>query len=158
MARVKEEVGPEDVEKLPATTGTALEIVDWGDDAGVGAEDVGADEQLTPILRILHYQCPQIDEDDPGHVPGARPGMIYNIATHEVWDGKEGVDVVVCGRKKHYAEWIPRIDGGGGGGFRGFHDKTEPLVQELLHKHGERKPLPWVNDAGEDVQLIETGE
>lgn len=142
---------------LPVLAGTALEAVDWGVDAGAGAEDVGADEQLTPILRVLHYQCPQIDEDDPGYVPGARPGNIFNIATQELWDGKEGLDVVVCGRKKHYGEWLPRGDGGGGG-FRGFHDQAEPIVQELLSRHGQFKPLPWTNDAGEDVQLVETGE
>jgi hypothetical protein len=148
-------------EKLPAPiAGTALEVVDFGDAAGLGAEDLGMDDQLTPLLRILHYQCPQIDRHDPKFIPGAAPGNICDVSSGQCWDGEEvGLDVVVCGVKRRYGEWIPRDGaGGGGGGFRGFHEVEDPTVQKLLFEHGKFKPLPWVNGAGERVELVETGE
>jgi hypothetical protein len=136
----------------------ASELAELEEDAGLGVEDVTAEEQLTPILRILHYQCPQIDPNDLGYVPNAKPGMLYNIATRETFDGNEGLDIIVCGRQRRYTEWLPRGSALGGGGFRGFHEAREPIIFDLVRKYGQFAPLHWTNDKGEEVDLIETGE
>lgn len=148
----------EEVNTLPKTQGGTLQTYDFGDDAGAGMEDVAMEEQVVPILRILHYQCPEIVKNDAKFIQGAAPGMILNTATREVFDGDLGLDLIVCARDYHYGEWIPRDDNGGGGGYRGRHDSTEALVRKLKAEHGKFKPLPWVNAEDEGVELVETGQ
>jgi hypothetical protein len=148
----------------PAKTGT-LEVVDFGGLAGFGTEGLGIDDQPTPLLRILHYQCPQITRGDPKYIHGAEPGMICDVSIGEVWEGQEvGVDMVVCGTKRRYQEWIPRPKAGlsivrnRSGNFRGFHETDDSVVKRLLGQHGKFTALPWANADNETVNLIETGE
>jgi hypothetical protein len=158
---------PEDEPKLPVpTTGTALQVIDFGGLEGLGTEDLGARDQPTPLLRIVHYACPQTDENDAKFIYGAKPGMIMDVSVGEVWEGQRtGLDMVVCGTKRRYQEWIPRPDKSGrpivrvrSGNFRGFHEVTDPVIQRLVAQHGDFKPLPWENADGETVSLTETGE
>lgn len=144
-------------EEATVETGTALQVYDWGADAGAGMDDAGIDERITPLLRILHYQCPEVDRHDPAFVPGAEPGMFLNTATREVFDGVDtGLDVVIAARQRHFAEWVPRSRGGG---FRGFHDPREEVVNQLRARHGRFGRLPWVNPTtNEEVELVETGQ
>jgi len=151
------------VQARPENKSPAPLTEDW--DSGEGFEDITADEQLTPILRVLHYQCPQIDKADPAFILGATPGMIMNTATRELFDGTVGLDVVVCGRGYRYAEWIPRgTISASGGSFRGFRDpihdpETAALIRKLQIQHKSRfMALPWENEKGEQVEFVETGE
>jgi hypothetical protein len=146
---------------------------DFGDDAGVGMADASVEERTTPILRILHYQCDEIDENSPRSIPGAKPGMILNIATRNVHSGQEGLSVVICARERVYTAWVPR--GKGEGGFRGQLLPDDPVVRETVDrmtlKHGRsaRFRMPrfdpkngWSDDPsilnGEEVMLNETGQ
>jgi hypothetical protein len=95
-------------EKLPATS-TAVQVVDFGGLGGLGTEDLSIDDLPTPLLRILHYQCPQITRGDPKFISGAEPGNICDVSVGETWEGEKiGLDIVVCGTKRRYQEWIPR--------------------------------------------------
>jgi hypothetical protein len=82
---------------LPAApAGTNVATYDLGEDAGAGTEDMRMEEQLTPFLRILQKGSPQVDEESPEHMPGAKPGMLFDTATQETYDGKAGVQVLVA--------------------------------------------------------------
>jgi hypothetical protein len=155
-------------EKLPVP-GTAVQVVDFGGLGGLGTEELGIDDLPTPLLRILHYQCPQITRGDPKFINGAEPGNICDVSVNEAWEGETiGLDIVVCGTKRRYQEWIPRPmqaqrDGRQivrvrSGNFRGFHELNDPVVGKLLTAHNRFMALPWTNSDGETVNLIETGE
>lgn len=131
------------------------EVMDFGDDAGAGLENLSMSERLTPFLRMLQGLSPEVNESKPEYIDGARIGQILDTATKNLYSGKEGVDLIVCARDYHYGAWLPRDDGGG---FRGMHSPDEPLVRKLIAEHGRFKKLPFVNDEGESVDLVETGQ
>jgi hypothetical protein len=133
--------------------GSALLVTDFGDDAGAGIEDLQMEEQLTPFLRILQKGSPQVDPAVPEYQEHLRPGMIYNTATMEAYDGKVGVEVVVAARDYHYGRWIPRD---AGGGYRGQLRPDDPTVRSLVAKHGRFKKLPGTTEEGETVDIVET--
>lgn len=123
-------------ENLPAvnTTGTALEVMDFGDDAGLGMEDVGRDEFIVPILRILQPLSPQCKPVAQGGLPGAKPGMIINTATNELYDGANGFVFVPVHRDHNFVEFIPRNLGGG---FVGIHADDDPMILQLRAQQGQ---------------------
>lgn len=133
--------------------GTALQVTDFGEDAGAGVEDLSMEEQLTPFLRILQKGSPQVDPAMPEYQDHLRPGMIYNTATTEAYDGKTGVEVVVAARDHHFGRWIKRDSGGG---YRGQLRPDDPTVRELIAKHGRYKKLEGVTEEGEAVDIVET--
>lgn len=165
---------PPEEEKLPArTTGTDLEVVDFGDDAGAGTEGASLDEQLTPFLRMLQGLSPEINPGKGEYVPGAQMGMILNTASLELFDGKAGLDVVVCAREHAYGQWIPRDLGSG---FRGNLSPDDDLVRATLarlsKKYGASAKFkmpryrdgrwtdepPRTRDTDEPVELVEAGQ
>lgn len=128
---------PEEKENtLPATqtTGTALAQADFGDDAGKGLENVSSSELTIPFLRILQSNNPQVKDVREGGIPGARPGMILNLATGELYDGIKGIPFVPVHRDHNYPEWTPRALGGG---FVAIHDPEEPAILALRAKQGQ---------------------
>jgi hypothetical protein len=135
----------------PASGG--LVVMDLGDDAGAGMEDLSMQEQLTPFLRILKKGSPQVDPALPEYNEDLRAGMIYDTATQEAYSGKDGIEVVVAARDYHYGMWVPRDSGGG---FRGMVRPDDPAVRRLVAQHGRFKKLPHVTDDGEAVDLVET--
>jgi len=139
--------------QVPATRhGTSLEQVDFGDAAGAGMEGLTMEEQLTPFLRILQKGSPQVDPSAPEYMDAARPGMLLNTATGDLYPGNPGVEAVVCARDYHYGAWVARDSGGG---FRGMLRPEDPIVARLKAQHGKFKKLPYVMD-GEAVDLVET--
>lgn len=141
---------------VPAkTSGTDLEVVDFGEYAGAGLEDIQRNEQLTPFLRMLQGLSPELNPSNAEYVDGSQMGMIINTASQQLYPGKTGVDLLVCARSYHYGAWVPRDKGGG---FRGMYSPQDPLVQELLAKFGRFKALPFAGEEGEELQLVETGQ
>lgn len=158
---------------VPATTGTALEIRDFGDEAGAGAEGLTGAEQLTPFLRMIQGLSPEINPAKAEHVAGAQMGMILNTATKEVWPGSEGLDVILCAREYGYGFWIPRDLGSG---FRGMYPADDGLVRETLGrmttKYGSSARFkmpryregrwsdepPRTRDTDEAIEIVETGQ
>lgn len=134
----------------------ALQVMDLGEDAGAGTEDLHQEELLTPILRILQKGSPEVDPAQPQYNESLRPGMWLNTATQEAYPGKTGIEVVVCARDYFYGMWVPRDLGGG---FRGMLKPEDPIVRKLLSQHGRFKKLPHViddDDRAQHVELVET--
>jgi hypothetical protein len=88
-------------------------IVDLEADAGAGFERADADAFAIPMLRVIQSNSPQVNDDKPEYIPGAIAGMLLNTATKEVYDGKIGVEVIVCDYERQFIQWGPRDAGGG---------------------------------------------
>ncbi len=119
--------------------GTALEVVDFGDDAGAGMEGARSEELLTPFLGLIQALSPQVaDPSSPAYNENIKPGMLINTMTGQFFDGRAGLDVVPVARDYLYGEWVPRSEGGG---FRGSLGPDDERVQALVRRHGRFKPL-----------------
>lgn len=141
------------------TTGSSLVEGDFGDDAGKGLENVSAAERSIPFFRILQSNNPQVKDPREGGLPGARPGMILNLATNELFDGIAGIPFIPVHRDHNFPEWTPRA---AGGGFVTIHADDDPLVLELQAAHGKFGKLPngvtKRNDQGQAMDGTELTE
>ena len=61
----------------------------FGDDAAKGFENMTQDDMALPFVRILGQLSPQVTDGDAKYIDGAKPGMIYNTVTSELYDGKK---------------------------------------------------------------------
>jgi len=91
-----------------AQNSTALTSVDYGEYANSGFENTTQDDFAIPFLDILQGQSPEVESLD-----AAKPGMFHNTVTDDLFDGKEGISVVVCATAHEFVEWKPRNQGGG---------------------------------------------
>lgn len=108
--------------------------------AGAGLDDLTNEDKGLPFFEVLQPNSPEVEE-----ITGAKPGMIINKATKELFESI--VFVPVC-RQHVYTEWVNRQDGGG---FVGQHELTSGLVKEARAKQRVGKHiLPNKNE------LIET--
>ena len=85
----------------------------FGNDLSKGFENMTQDDLALPFIRILGQLSPQVTQGDAKFIESARPGMIYNTVTNDLFDGKKGIKVIPCYYKKHYPEWSDRGDGPG---------------------------------------------
>lgn len=104
------------------------DVIDFDADAGAGFEEADKDSFAIPFLRVLQKGSPQVDEESPAYIPGAKPGMLMNSVTGELFDGKPQVDddgkvvgggvlLIPCAFQRRFLRWGPR--GGDGAGFKG---------------------------------------
>lgn len=149
--QVKEVVAPvvETSESTALATTTAAPVglarADYGDDeAGAGFEDMTAEDFSIPFLSILQKGSPEVEEDSPKRIEGAKAGMLINSVTKQLYDGKVGIEVIAVHRKHEYIEWIPRNQGGG---FVNRFDPTDPFV--IKAKQGGKFGKLQVNDGNE---------
>lgn len=119
---------------------------DYGADAGVGMENIGKGELKIPFLVVLQSNSPAVEQQT---IPGAKPGMILNTATQELYDGETGIGFVACFRDHNYVKRIP-IEAGGG--FKGTVDPRHPDIAPLRKKFGDFAKL--LHPDG--TELIET--
>ena len=101
---------------------TALANFDFGQDAGVGV-NMEMDDLKIPFLKLLQALSPAVQEGTDSYVEGARPGMLMNSASEELFDGAEGINLVLAFRRKSFVEWRPNR-----GGFAGDHDPRSKVV------------------------------
>jgi len=103
-------------------------------DAGDGTQTITTDDMAVPFLRILQKMSPQLSKRDGAYVAGSEEGMIFNTVTGEVYDGEEGVQVVMCGFNTKHIEWKPRELGGG---IAGVYAVGEPLPPTTKNDKGQ---------------------
>jgi hypothetical protein len=132
----------------------------YSGDAGLGLENVGADEQIIPFYRILQSNSPAV-AGPVGRIAGAEAGMIINTATQEIFEASQGVMFVPSVRDHNFAKFTPRDSGGG---FKGLFPADDNIVADCraradrLYKEGKRPQdsrfgrLP----CGDGDELIET--
>lgn len=117
---------------------------------GLG-NSMNAQDNTTPFLAIIQGLSPQIEENKPEYIEGAKKGMIFNTATKELYDGKVGVDVIAFGFQRVFNEWVPRA---AGGGFVATYDINDDirLTAKPREVDGKKRGLALPN--GND--LVET--
>ena len=116
----------------------ALALLDFSADAGAGLEGVDSGSTVAiPFLRVLQGLSPQLRT-----VKGARPGLIINTITNELY---EKARVVPCAFQREFLQWAPRSQGGG---FRGRHS---PSVVETGQLPGLERNANGTYNLGEDM-------
>jgi hypothetical protein len=128
----------------------STEVHDYGDMAGGGFEGTTHEDYAMPFLNLLQALSPEVGaEGEDAQVEGAKPGMLINSVTKELYDGKEGVVFVPVTTTHNYVEWRPRESGGG---IVGRHEIGSELVEAC--KKSAEKFGSYKTDEGND--LIET--
>ena len=125
----------------PPPEETALDVFDYGDDAGQGYENQDMSFRKLPMLVVLQSNSPQVMESKGA----VRAGQLFNTVTGEVFDE---IIVVPALLDKCFLQFIPRDDGGG---FRGRHKEDSKIVKEAIARNEGRPigklPVPQPPDA-----------
>lgn len=117
------------------------------EDAGVGQEEMTADDMQIPRLVILQSLSPQCIKTEGEYIDGAEAGMIMDSVTQKLIDGDKGILIVSCSYRKTVIEWKLRENNGGG--FVEDHGNHPELVtvcekdikNRMINKDGnEMKP------------------
>lgn len=90
-------------------TGGDVALYDYGADAGSGYENQSAQDIAIPFLNVLQSNSPICSDEEAN----ARPGMLMNSVTNELFSGKEGIAFVPVTTRHSFVEWVPRDAGGG---------------------------------------------
>ena len=98
----------EQVKTVAKKQSTELATVNLEQFADLGFENIGANDVALPFLKILGQLSPQVTQGDSKFIPEARPGMIFNTVTNQLYDGQKGINVVPCHYKLQYIEWRDR--------------------------------------------------
>jgi hypothetical protein len=107
----------------PAASGGELVSFSYGDMAGAGFENMGADDQVVPFVRMLQALSPEVAKKSE-RIEGARAGMFINTATRDVF---EDFVFVPVSTRQVYVEWRDREKGGG---VVAQHEVSSPVVRE----------------------------
>ena len=150
-----------------ATTCTSLAVVEYGEEAGAGLENITADERTIPFITILQSNSPQCDASKPGpkSIEGSKAGQIMKTSSNELFEAlwspgkpqyENAIGFIPCLRDHKFVEREPRGANGTGGGFIGIRDPKDPATKDLIAKlqaeQGKFKPL----DTSEGTVLIDT--
>ena len=88
--------------------GGAVANVNLEQFADQGFDNVDSKSLALPFLKILGQLSPQVTQGDSQFISEARPGMIFNTVTNQLYDGAKGIKVVPCFYKLEYIEWRDR--------------------------------------------------
>lgn len=111
-----------------------------GADAGLGNENIGANDVAIPFLSILQKLSPQVDEDNAeSNIEGAKAGMIFQNVNSYLYPSNVGVKVIPCAFDRNIIEWTPREKGGG---LVNIHPTDTPLMREATPNEKNIPCLP----------------
>lgn len=120
--------------------------LDYGDMAGAGMEDIGAEDIKIPFLALAQDLSPEVKKQKDEYIEGLEVGQFFNSVTGEIYP--EELYVVPCQRQHVFVEWVPRDKGGG---LVDVHQIDSPVVQQCRRTQPMGK---YKTDEGND--LIET--
>jgi len=102
------------------------------DDANKGSQNIAQDDLALPFLKVLSHLSPEINKQHAKYLEGAKPGMIMNTVTNELFDGGEGINVLPVFYKRQYIEWQER--GAGTGAPVNIYEASAKLPQTTRGK------------------------
>ena len=77
-------------------------------DANQGAQNIKQEDLALPFLKVLGQLSPEVNKQDAKYVEGAEAGMILNTVTNQLYNGKQGIEVLPVFYKRQYIEWQDR--------------------------------------------------
>lgn len=100
---------------------------DYGSEAGLGNKGVNSKHFAAPFLNVAQDLSKMVKSRE------CEVGDFFISSNREIFSGKTGVTLVVCGGNRYYTEWKPN-----NGGFVGRHTVTSDVVENAL-KHSDDK-------------------
>ncbi len=91
--KLKDEQSNEVAIKQQAGAVASLNIEQFADE---GFDNVDSNSLALPFLKVLGQLSPQVTQGDSQFIAEARPGMIYNTVTNELYNGAGGITVIPC--------------------------------------------------------------
>jgi len=128
-----------------ANSDVALASMFEQDKAG-GMQGMGSEDFAMPFLRVLGQLSPEVNERDAKYIgpkdgnEGAKPGMIFNTVTKQLFNGEQGVRVIPCGYKREYVEWSDR--GEGTSAPVAIHPVSSGIIKEATRGSDWKDRLP----------------
>jgi len=92
---------------------------------GQGWDNVTAADIAIPFLNLLQDNSPQVKKASASKIDGAEAGFFIDSVSNEIY-GDDGVIIVPVYTEPKVVEWIPRDEGGGGGGLVGVYEFNGP--------------------------------
>lgn len=137
--------------KEKRTTGQLEDLFAHLADDGLGGfEQMTVDTVSIPFLRILQQLSPQLDEDKPEYIEGAKKGMLCNSGIGKVY--APPLEVVVGRFDRYFVEWKANR-----GGFAGVHDPESVnkalSVGQLVRNERNRIVDPNTNNEYSDTYV-----
>lgn len=90
------------------------------------APKIGLNDIIMPRLSVLQMLSPAVNERKAEYVPGAKPGMILNVATLELFERRRLLPVHYI---RHHIEWKPNR-----GGFVADHGDDETIMARVVRR------------------------
>jgi len=120
--------------------------------ADAGQDHFDVQDVAIPFFAVLQALSPQVNKRDGEYVEGAEPGMFYNSATGEIYDGEEGIIVIPVMYQRRYTEWWPRDSKQGKGLVQDFG--TDESCLELRKAKDENGK--WITPEGTEIVISAT--
>ncbi len=109
--------------------GKEVMAFDFSDDIGGGFEGTDSDSFAIPFLRVLQSGSPETNKINSQYIKEAKPGMLFNTVTKELYDGEEGITVLPCAYQRRFIVWAPK---GGTATYKG-----EMLPEEAQEREAD---------------------
>jgi len=85
-------------------------FIDMSADAGAGLQHVDPSTLSLPFLKVLQSGSPETKRANEKFINGAKEGDILNTLTGELFDGDQGIRVIICSIQKRELEWAPKAE------------------------------------------------
>jgi len=109
-------------------------------DANQGSQNITQDDLALPFLKVLGQLSPEVNERDGKHVEGAKPGMILNTVTKEIYDGTKGINVLPAHYERKLVEWQDRGDSKGAP--VAIHNAESDIMSQTTRDKSYKDRLP----------------
>ncbi|WEU67207.1 putative holin [Pseudomonas phage phiLCL12] len=113
------------------------DFMDLGSYDGAGFEGADAESYAIPFIQVLQKMSPQVDEDDPKYIEGAKAGMFLNTVTGKIYDGKTGLQIIPAAYRREFIRWAGREAEGGFKGAISVEDFKEMMKDPTKVKEVE---------------------
>jgi hypothetical protein len=111
-------------------------------------------DQITPFIRIIQTNSPEANKRDDKYIEGAEAGDMFFKDTLQLVKGEKGFEMCVFHRENALVEWVPRTEGGGGGGFVGQYPATHQILKTAKRNDKRVLILPNGNELRETVYFF----
>lgn len=108
----------------------ALAAVDFGDHAGAGTKNMTGADQAIPFLSLLQALS-KVISDPSMAVKGAKPGMIMDSVSKQLFAGETGIVFLPCNTARVYVAWKGEP---GSGTVAGRYAPSDPVVKTAARK------------------------